>query len=114
MQAISFPSPVITLNYDDNMLAPLHKELLLKTNAMCTFTVIIRSELAELGGIDIGSLEVTTGINAIHHLISLFNSKTPSHVLTTTVLELHQLEVGSESLFLNLLCTKLSILVTST
>ena len=88
--AISFLSPVLTLDYDDNILAPLHKELLPKMHVMRTFPLIMRSALSELGGLDIGSLEVTTRLNAVHHLISLFNSKTPLHMLITTALELHQ------------------------
>ena len=96
------------------VLAPLHKSLLRKLKLMRTFPLVMRSAPAAIGGLDLRSLEITSGAQAIHHLVSLFTSCAPSKLLLITTIEHHQLEIGIEGLFLSRSHTLLSKFATST
>ena len=96
------------------LLAPLHKALLQKLKLMCTFPLEMRGTPAAIGGLGVSSLEITCGAQAIHRLVSLFMSCTPSKLLLITAIEYHKLEIGVESLFLCDSHALLSKLATST
>ena len=81
---------------------------------MRAFPLVMRAAPISLGGLGLHSLEITSGTQAIQHLISLFTSQTPSKLLLTTAIEYHQLEIGTETLFLNNSFSSLSLLATST
>ena len=51
----------------------------------------MRSTPEAIGGLDLRSLEITYGTQAIHHLVSLFTSCTPSELLLITAIEHHQI-----------------------
>ena len=67
-----------------------------------------------IGGLNLHSLEITSRVQAIHHLVSFFTSETPSKLLLVTEIKYDQLEVGVEQLFLSSSCAKLHKLETST
>ena len=96
------------------ILAPVHKALLQKLKVMRTFPLVMRGNPSAIGGLDLRSLQITFGAQAIHHLVSLFTSCTPSKLLSITAIEFHRLEIGVEGLFLRRLYTLLSALATST
>ena len=96
------------------LLAPMHRAILPKLKIMCASPLVMRAAPAALGGLGLHSLEITSGIQAIQHLISLFTSYTPSKLLLITTIEYHQLEIGTETLFLNSSFSSLSPLATST
>ena len=96
------------------LLAPLHKAFLQKLKLMDKFPLVMRGAPADIGRIDLCSLEITWGMQAIHHLLSLFTSCTPSKLLLIAGIEYHQLEIGVESLFLCASHVLLSKPVTST
>lgn len=96
------------------VLAPLHKSLLRKLKVMQTFPLVMRSAPESICGLDLRSLKITSGAQAIHHLVSLFTSCTPSKLFLITAIECHQLEIGVEGLFSRRSYTFLSKLATST
>ena len=73
----------------------------------------MREVPAAIGGLDLRSLEITSGLQAIQHLISLLTSCTTSKLLLITAIEYHQLEIGVGDLFLNSSYSLLSSLATS-
>ena len=96
------------------LLAPLRKALLQKLKVMCTFPLVMCGASVAIGKLDLCSLEITCGAQAINHLVSFFTSCTPSKLLLITSIEHHRLEIGIEGLFLSTSCTLLLDLVTST
>ena len=58
---------------------------------MRTFTLGMRGTPVEICSLDLRSLEITYGTQAIHHLVSLFTSCTPSELLLITAIEHHQI-----------------------
>ena len=81
---------------------------------MRTFALVTRGAPSAIGGLGLSSLDILCGAKAIHHLVSLFTSCTPSKLLSITAIEFYQLEIGVEGLFLRRLYTLLSALATST
>ena len=74
----------------------------------------MRSAPAEIGGLNLSSLEITCGSQAIYHLVSLFTSYTPSKLILIKAIEYNQLEIGVENLLLSSSDSILSKLATST
>ena len=112
--ALEFASPVLTMPHNGMLLAPLHKAILPKLKIMRTFPLVMREAPVAIGGLDLHSIEITCGVKAIHHLVSLFTSYTPSKLLLSTAIEHQQLEIGVGELFLNSSYFLLSSLATST
>ena len=83
------------------ILAPVHKALLQKLKVMRTFPLVMRGTPSAIGGLDLRSLEITFGAQAIHHLVSLFTSCAPLKLLLIAAIEHHQLEIGVTGIFLN-------------
>ena len=48
----------------------------------------------EIGGSNTRSLVISSRVQAIRQVVSLFTSNTPLRLLVITEIELHQLEVG--------------------
>ena len=76
--------------------------------------LMMRGALEAIGSLDLRYLEITCGLQAIHHLVSLTTSWTSSKLLLITAIEYHQLEIGVKSLFLSSSYSMLSKLATST
>ena len=112
--SLIFASPVLTIPHSGSILALLHKALLPKLKIMRAFPLVMRSSPTDIGGINLRSLEITSGVQAIQHLVSLFTNKTAAKLLLVTAIEYHQLEVGVEQLFLSSSHDKLHKLATST
>ena len=105
---------MITSQHSSAILVQLYKDLRPKFKIMGTFPLIKRSEPTELGGVNLRSLQITSVIKAIQHIVSLFTRDTPSNLPMLTVIECHQLEVGVEQLFLSSSYPKPHKLVIST
>ena len=112
--SLIFVAPVLTLSHRGNIIIPLHQDMLPKLKIMGTFLKIMRGAPIEAGWIDIYSLETFSGVKAMQHLVSLFTAETPARSLLITEIEYHQLEVGTEQIFLSSLCPRLQNLSTST
>ena len=112
--ALTHAAPVLTIPHKGTFLAPLHRAILPKLRIMRTFPLVMREAPVAIGGLGLQSLEISSGIQAIQHLISLFTSHTPSKLLLITAIEYHQLEIGVEALFLNSSYSTLSPLATPT
>ena len=74
----------------------------------------MRRAPTELGVLTMRSLQITSGVQDIQHLVSLFTSETPSNLLLLITIGYHKLEVGMEQLFFSSLCPKLHKLARST
>ena len=81
---------------------------------MKTFPMIIRSLLTFLRGLNLQLLEVEAIAHTIHHLVSLYSSETPTKLLLKTIIEYHQLEIGTEIQIFTLDFNSYGILATST
>ena len=83
------------------MLRQFHRSLLprIKFNRNFPFT-IISIDLA-LGGLGLRTLELEQGLKSISHLISLWDSSTPTSNLLRVSLEFLKLEVSKSDLALN-------------
>ena len=79
-----------------NILAKLHAKLLPKLGVMKTFPLVMRSVPSYLGGLNLQLIEVESIAQAIHHLISLYTAETPTKLLLKTIIEYHQLELGTD------------------
>lgn len=112
--SLEFEAPVLTISNEGSILSPRHKDLLQKLKVMRTFPLVMRSTPAEIGGIDLRSLEITCDVQAMHHLVALFTSYIPTKLLLITAIEFHQLEIGIKNLFLSSSFSKLSNIATST
>ena len=80
---------------------------------MHTFLLVMRGTPTKIGGLNPRYLEITSGAQAIQHLVSLFTSDTHSKILLVTEIECHKLEVGVEHLLLSTSYVKLEKLKTS-
>ena len=112
--SLTFASLVLTIPHNGSILAPLHQALLPILKIMHTFPLVMSSAPTEIGSLNLRSLEITSEVQAIHHLVSLSTSGKPSKLLLVTEIEYHQLEVGIEQLFLSSSYAKLYELGTST
>ena len=83
--------------HDGVLLAPLREHILPKLKIMSAFPLVMRETPTGVGGLDLRSLEITSGVQAMHNLVSLFTS--PSKLLLIAVVEHQQLEIGVEELF---------------
>ena len=83
-------------------MSTLRDNLLPKLKIMKTFPLEMRSDHACIGGINLGSLEATSGIQDTNHLVSLFSRRTPTPILICATIESHQIEIGIKELFLDL------------
>ena len=92
---LSFPS-------NTNTLKKLHSALLLKLGIIKTFPVAIRSVPTHLGGLNLHSLEIEMIAQMIHHLVSLYLADTLRRALLHTIIEYHQLELGTDEQFFSL------------
>ena len=114
LPSLRFAVLVLTIPRSGMVLAPLHKDSLRKLKVIRTFPLFMRSAPESMGGLDLRSLEITSGAQSIYHLVSLFTSCTPSKLLLITAIEHHQLEIGVEGLFFSTSYNLLSKLATST
>ena len=62
LPSLEFAAPVLTIPHDASIISPLHKALLQKLKVMRTFPLVMRSAPAEIGGLDLRSLEITCGV----------------------------------------------------
>ena len=99
---ITYTSLVITIPHGNSILSTLHAALLPNLKVMRTFTLVMRSDPACIGGINFVSLEVISGAQDINHLVSIFYSITPTPVLMHFNVESHQLEIIRKDFFLDL------------
>ena len=76
--SLKYSALVLSFPIDMNILAKLHTVLLPKLEVMKIFPVIMRSLPTFLGGLNLQLLEVEAIIQAIHYLISLYSSETPT------------------------------------
>ena len=67
--ALEYAAPVLTIPHNGMLLAPLHRAILPKLKIMRTFPIVIREAPAAISGLDLRSLEITSGVQAIQHLI---------------------------------------------
>lgn len=63
---------------------------------MRTFPIVMRSVPQFLGGLNLRRLEIEVIVQSLHHLISLHSTDTSTCTLLKTLIEYHQLEVGSD------------------
>ena len=82
------------------MLALFHKALLLKLKIMCTLPLIIRRVTIEIGLLTMCSSEITSRVQDIQPLLSLFTRDIPTKIILLNKIEHDQLEIGAEDLFL--------------
>ena len=61
------------------------------------FPIVLRSMPVHLGGLNLQSIEVEVIVQAIHHLILLYTADTPTKLLLKTIIEYHQLELGTDT-----------------
>ena len=87
--SLKYPAPVLSFPTDMNILAKLHAILLPKLGVMKIFPMIMRSLPTFLGGLNLQLLEVEAIAYAIHHLVSLYSSETPTKLLLKTIIEYH-------------------------
>ena len=80
-------------------LPPLHKASLPKLKIMRKFPLVMRKAPVDIEGLDLRSLEIPSGVQVIHYLISLFTSYNPSKLLLITAVEYQQLEIGVGEIF---------------
>ena len=85
-----------------------------KLKVMRIFSLVMRDAPVAIGVVDLRYLEIKCGTQAIHHLITLFTSFTPSKLRLITTIEHNQLEIGVENIFLYLSYSIFSKLYTST
>ena len=111
--ALEFAAPFLTIPHNGVLLAPLHKDILPKLKIMRTFPLVMCEAPAAIGGLDLRSLEIPSGVQVIHYLVSLFTSYNPSKLLLITAVEHQHLEIGVRDLFLNSSYSLLSLLATS-
>ena len=95
LPVLEFAAPVLTIPHSGSLLNPLHKALLQKLKVM-------RSAPADIGGLYLNFIKIICEAQAIHHLVSLFTSYTPSKLLLITAIEYHTLEIGVYILFLSI------------
>ena len=67
-----------------------------KLGVIKTFSIVLRSLLIFLGGLNLQLLEVEVIAQAIYHLVSLYSLDTPTKLLLKTIIEYHQLEIGTD------------------
>ena len=79
-----------------NILAKLHAKLLPKLGVMKIFLLVMRSAPSYLGGLNLQSIEIESIVQAIYHLISLYIAETLTKLLLKTIIEYHQLELGTD------------------
>ena len=70
------------------------------------------SLLTFLEGLNLQLLEVEVITQAIHHLVSLYSLDTLTKLLLQTIIEYHQLEIGTDRQLFNLDFDSYSILTT--
>ena len=112
--SLRYPAPVLSFTKDSNVLAILHTALLPKLGVMKTFPIALRSLPVHLGGLNLQSIEVEAIAQAIHHLISLYTADTPTKLLLKTIIEYHQLELGTDTQLFSLSYASFGTLATST
>ena len=94
--SMKYPALVLSVDYNLNVLSDLHKAMLPKLKVMRTFPIVMRSVLQFLGGLNLRRLEIEVIAQSLHHLISLYSTDTSACTLLKTLIEYHQLEVGSD------------------
>ena len=72
-----------------NVLAKLYAAFLPKLGVIKTFPVIMRGLPTFLGGLNLQLLEVEAIVQAIHYLVPLYSSETPTKLLLKTIIEYH-------------------------
>ena len=87
LPSLEFVAPVLTIPQCGSLLAPLHKDLIQRLKVMRTFPLVMRGAPAEIGGLNLHSIEITCGAQAIHHLVSLFTRCIPSKLFLITAIE---------------------------
>ena len=94
--SLKCPSPILSFALDLSILEKLHTELLPKLGDMKTFPKVIRSVPAHFGGFNLYSAEVEALVQALHNLILLHAAGTLTRLLLKTMIEYHQLELGTD------------------
>ena len=87
LPSLEFIAPVLTIPHNYMLIALLHKSLLQKLKVMRTFPLVMRGVPAEIGGLNLYSIEITCGAQAVHHLVSLFTRCIPSKLFLITAIE---------------------------
>ena len=87
---------MLTFTSESNILLTLCAVLLPKLGAMKTFPILMRSTPVHLGELNLQSVEVEALAQALHHLISLCTVETSTKLLLKTIIENHQLELGTD------------------
>lgn len=93
--SLKYPTPVLSLAPNLNVLDKLHAALLPKLGVMKSFPTVMRGIPTYFGGLGLHLAEVETLVQAIHHFISLYEAETPTRSLLQILIEYHQLEIGS-------------------
>ena len=79
-----------------NVLVKLHAALLPKLRVMKTFPNMMRGVPDYLGGLNLHLVEVEALVQAMHHLILLCKVDNLTRLLLQTLIEYHQLELGTD------------------
>ena len=79
--SLKYPTPVLSLAPNLNVLDKLHAALLPKLGVMRTFPTVMRGVPTYFGGLNLHLAEVEALAQAIHHLISLYEAETPTRSL---------------------------------
>ena len=87
---------MLTFTSESNILSTLRATLLPKLGVMKTFPIVMRSTPVHLGGLNLQSVEVDALAQVLHRLISLYAAETPTKLLLKTIIEDHQLELGTD------------------
>ena len=81
LSPLTFSSTVLIIPHSGTILDPLHKDVRPKLKIMGIFQLIIRNATQGIGGFNLHSLETTSGVQDIQHIVSMFTSDTPSKLL---------------------------------
>ena len=100
--SLKYPTPALHLDMSLNALSKLHAKMLQKLGVMKTFSILMRSTPAFLGGLGVHLLEVEAIAQAIHHLISLCSADALTKSLLKTIAKRHQIELGTDKHVLKL------------
>ena len=109
---LKYSAPVLSFSIDMNVLVKLHTMLLPKLGVMKIFPMIMRSLPTFLKGLNLQRLEVKAIAQVIHHLVSLYSSKTLTKLLLKIIIEYYQLEIGTDKQIFTLDLDSYSILAT--
>ena len=79
--SLKYPTPVLCLSKDENVLVKLHVAVLPKLGVMKIFPIVMKSLLTFLGGLNLQLLKVEAIAQAIHYLVWLYSLETLTKLL---------------------------------